>query len=287
MGRLLGYDNIEPTLPLHATPGKNRQWELKKKIRQTLSRFGANEVLTYSFVSGKLLEKAGQDPQNSYKIVNSISPELQYVRQSIVPSLLDKAYLNEKLPVEKFAIFEMNKVYRKVWGMDGEKVPAERMQLGCVVAERKNKETAFYKAKWYAAKLLEELHFSAEFLPIQGDTAAAFEPKRSAEIWVGDKCIGGVGELKNSVRHDFKLAPYVAAFEIDLDWLLAAAPKKKQIDFNVKKVEDVTITTDKTYAEELKKLQEKYPEAEITPGTIYQAKGQKTKNITFHLVANK
>lgn len=285
VGRLNGYDNIEPVLPLHGTPGKNKMWELKKQIRRTMARFGANELLTYSFVSGRLLDKVGQKRDNSYKIVNSISPELQYVRQSIVPSLLEKTYLNEKLPVEKFAIFEMNKVYRKEWGMDNEGVPVERMQLGCVVAERKNRETAFYKAKWYAAKLLEELHYSAEFLPIQkdGTPPAAFEPKRSAEIWVGDKCIGGVGEFKNSVRHDFKLAPYVAGFELDLNWLLAAEPDKKQINFASKKIKDVTVTTDRTYAEILKELQDKYPEATITPGAVYQAPGQKSRNITFHI----
>ena len=47
--------------------------------------------------------------------------------------------------------------------------------------------------------------------------------------------------------------------------------------------EDVTITTDKTYAEILKELQDKYPEAMITPGVIYQAPGQRTRNLTFHL----
>ncbi len=99
VGRLLGYDNIAPVLPLHATAEKNSMFELKRRIREILARMGGNEVLTYSFVSAKSLEKAGEDPKNSYKIVNSISPELQYVRQSLIPSLLEKTYLNEKLPV--------------------------------------------------------------------------------------------------------------------------------------------------------------------------------------------
>ena len=94
VGRLLGYDNISHTLPQHRTANKNQMLELKNFVRNTMSNFGANELLTYSFVSEKLIKKAGQDANNSYKIVNSISPELQYVRQSIVPSLLDKAYMN-------------------------------------------------------------------------------------------------------------------------------------------------------------------------------------------------
>ncbi len=285
VGRLLGYDNIEPILPLHGTASKNEMFELKRKIRDLMASLGANEVLTYSFVSERLLKKANLDIDNSYKIVNSISPELQYIRQSIVPSLLDKTYLNEKLPVEKFAIYEMNKVYRKEWGMNEEGVPVEKMSLGFIVAERKNKETAFYKAKKYAAKLLEEFGVLVEFLPIKGGEAETrpFEKKRSAEILVDGEYIGVVGEFRNSVRNEFKLAPYLAGFEIDLDLVIEKMSHKKQIDFAKKTYEDLTVTTEKSYAETLKEVEEKYPNVKITPGTIYQAEGQKSKNMTFHI----
>ena len=286
VGRLLGYDNIEPVLPPHYTAEKNPMFDLKHNIRDLMARYGASEVLTYSFVSGQLLEKAGLDTKNSYKIVNSISPELQYVRQSIVPSLLDKAYMNEKLPVDKFAIYEMNMVYRKELGMTEEKVPVQKLSLGFVVAERKNKDTAYYKAKKYAAKLFEEFGILAEFLPIKSTKlpeAKPFEKKRAAEIIVDGEYIGVVGEFKNSVRSEFKLASYLAGFEIDMDVLMQHLCHKKQIRIQNRKSEDLTVTTDKSYAEALKEVQKKYPEAEIKPGVIYQAEGQKTRNITFHI----
>ena len=104
-----------------------------------------------------MLEKANLDIKNSYKIVNSISPELQLIRQSIVPSLLDKAFVNQKIPFDKFAIYEMNKVYQKEWGMDSEGVPVEKMRMGFVLAERKTKGAAYYKAKYFVEELLKEL----------------------------------------------------------------------------------------------------------------------------------
>ena len=171
VGRLLGYDNIALTLPLHCTAEKNKMWELKKRIRNIMRRFGVNELLTYSFVSEKLLQKAGLDVKNSYKIINSISPELQYVRQSIVPSLLEKAYINQKIPFDKFAIFELNKVYQKDFGLNEEKVPVEKMQMGFVVAERKNKGTAYYKAKKYLEDLLAEVDIKVNFVPIKNSDA--------------------------------------------------------------------------------------------------------------------
>ncbi|MBR2836807.1 phenylalanine--tRNA ligase subunit beta [Candidatus Saccharibacteria bacterium] len=290
VGRLNGYDNIVPTLPRHATAVPDKMLGLKACVREIMKEFGANEVLTYSFVSEKLLKKAGVDAKNSYKIVNSISPELQYVRQTIVPSLLDKAYMNQKLPVDEFAMWEVNKVYRKNWGMDAEGVPAERMQMGCAIAERKGTGTAYYKAKFYVAKLLEELGIMAEFLPIQSaseaDEAEArpFEPKRTARIVANGECIGVVGEFKNSVRRNFKLAEYLAGFELDVDVALKLVqPVSRVRPFEVKDRQDITVTTTEDYARVYQRVCAEHPGATVSPVGIYQPEGAETKNITFHL----
>lgn len=289
-GRLLGYDNILPTLPLHQTAELDKMWELKKQIRETMRRLGANELLTYGFVSGKLLEKAGQDPKNSYKIVNSISPELQYVRQSIVPSLLDKAYMNQKIPFDKFALYEINKVYQKAWGMDEENVPVEKMQMGMVIAERKNNGAAYYKAKKYVEELLKELNIVVKFSPLKDNFAAnkPFEPKRAAEIVMEDgEIVGVVGEFKNSVRLEFKLAEYLAGFELDLDKILVKANDKKEIYIGKTEKRDLTVKTNDTYGvvvENINKVLAKYnAKAEITPSSIYQPEGSAEKHISVHI----
>lgn len=291
VGRLLGYDNIQPVLPMHVTAKKNAMFEMKHELRDLLVRYGANEILTYSFVSEKLLEKAGQEKKNSYKIVNSISPELQYIRQSLLPSLLDKAYLNEKLPVEKFVMFEMNQVYRKEWRMNEEGVPNEGNALGLVVAERKGEGTAYYLAKKYVEGILG--HFGLKFEcrqmgHLERTEGRMLEEKRSAKIVLENgETMGVIGELKNSVRHEFKLAEFVAGAELDLDMLLEKALEKKttskKIDFSEKRTEDVTIESAKDYAEVLVELAEKYPGTKISPLSIYQASGQKTRNISFRI----
>jgi phenylalanyl-tRNA synthetase beta chain len=286
IGRLLGYDNIEPVLPRHATATPNAMFGLKTDIRNLMKTFGANEILTYSFVSERLLKKAGLESSNSYKIVNSISPELQYVRQSIVPSLLEKAYMNQKIPFDKFALYEMNKVYQKEWGMNDEDVPTEKMRMGFVVAERKGVGAAYYKAKFYAEKMLEHFNIAPRFLPIKADDAMSlpFEKKRAAEIWVGETRIGVVGEFKNSVRRNFKLAEYLAGFEIDMESVLELRGAKKVSGaFETPSKLDETVTTDKDYAEVLAEMRLKYPNAKITPVSIYQADGVREKNITFHV----
>ncbi|MBQ1373311.1 phenylalanine--tRNA ligase subunit beta [Candidatus Saccharibacteria bacterium] len=290
VGRLLGYDNIVPTLPLHQTAEPNQMWELEKRIRETMRRLGANELLTYSFVAGRLLEKAGQDSKNSYKIVNSISPELQYVRQSIVPSLLEKAYINQKIPFDKFALYEINKVYQKAWGMNEENVPVEKIQMGMVLAERKGVGTAYYRAKKYAEELLGELQISVKFLPLQGNNAEnrPFEPKRSATIVAEDEeIIGVVGEFRKSVRMGYKLAEYTAGMELNLDTILNKLGGKREIYVGEVEKRDLTIKTAGTYAEMIDKIHEvlaqNNADAVITPISIYQPEGATEKNISVHL----
>ena len=290
IGRLLGYDNIEPKLPLHGTSNKNSMLTLKTKIRGIMERFGANEVLTYSFVSEKLLEKANLDIKNSYRIVNSISPELQLVRQSITPSLLDKAFINQKIPFDKFAIYEMNKVYQKAWGMDEENVPVEKMRMGFVLAERKTKGTAYYKAKYFAEELLKELNIIVTFKPLKSDAPEAkpFEPKRAAEVYVDDELIGFVGEYKNKVRNSFKLAEFLAGFELDLDKVLDLAKSTRIVSFaDDKEKRDLTVTTNKTYGELVEKIEKVLAEegltAKISPISIYQPDNSDEKNISVHL----
>ena len=86
------------------------------------------------------------------------------------------------------------------------------------------------------------------------------------------------------MRNEFKLAPYLAGFEIvDLNGLLSKLGEAKEIRFGLIKTEDLTVTTDKSYAEVLEEVKAKYPEAKISPLSIYQAPGQRTRNISFRI----
>lgn len=226
IGRLLGFDNITPITPPHGTATKNPLFTLKSQIRNILSANGANEVLTYSFVSEHLIQSVGQNAENSFKIINSISPELQLFRQSLTPSLLDKARLNIKVPFNHFAIFEMNKVYQKSYGEDDENLPVEKNKIALVLANRKSKDTAYYEAKCLLEVLLSQLNIEAKFFSIEetNATGAPYEPKRSAEIITADgQHIGIIGEFKKSVQHNFKLPAYSAGFELALDQILELA----------------------------------------------------------------
>ncbi len=148
VGRLNGYDNIKLQLPKRTFRAvkKAKIDLLQSEIREILASSGANEILTYTFVHGDLLEKAGQDTKNAYKIVNSISPELQYYRQTLMPSLLSKINQNIRGGFSEFAIFEMNKITEKALGLNEENVPFEQKKLAFVYTKNKG-ENAFLRLR--------------------------------------------------------------------------------------------------------------------------------------------
>lgn len=296
IGRLSGFDNIAPVLPLHATSDPNPMFGLKTQIRDHLAAHGANEVLTYSFVHGDLLTKVGQKPDNSYKIVNSISPELQYIRQSIVPSLFDKTYGNIRAGHAKFALFEMNQVYLRANGVDEDGVPKNSYQLGFVFADGETK-TNYYAAKKYLETLLEALGVEYSIHPFEAaadSSNAYYEPKRAALIKSHGKTLGYLGEIKASILRGFKLAQGTAAFELDLDALLRVAEGAKHKDFRISQYpsvsRDVTLTVplDTAYASLEQQIRDVLAHKElifkVSCTSIYQADGADTKNISFHIV---
>ena len=93
-----------------------------------------------------------------------------------------------------------------------------------------------------------------------------------------------MGEFKNSVKRNFKLADYLAGFELDVDAILELAGLRSvSTDFEVKDRQDITVTTNDIYEKALEKITKENPGAEITPVGIYQPEGAGEKNITFHL----
>lgn len=293
IGRLSGFDNIAPVLPLHATADPSPRFALKARIRNFMSARGANEALTYSFVHGDLLEKHGQDAKNSYRIVNSISPDLQYIRQSILPSLVSKAYSNLRGGYKRFVMFEMNQVYCRTDGVDEQNVPNGRYQLASLFVDDSS-ESNYYTAKHYLEALLGQLAIDfeiREFVAEKDQSNAYYEPKRSAAIYSGDTLLGYLGELKLKVVREFKLPQGTAGFELDLNRLLEFADTKKAklIRFSqFQSVErDLTLTVPETqsYGDIERALRQIFDESgyiyKISPVSIFQAEGQHTKNVSF------
>ena len=226
-GRLLhgGYQSIRPILPRRSI--RPRQIDallsLKTSIRRSLAARGANEVLTYSFVSSDLLQKHGQDPEQSFHLLSPLNPQLEVYRQSLTPSLDVAAHQNSSDGHRCFALFEIGCSHRKTPQIfDSNGLPLE-LQRTALISCDPAPEQAFYRARRYADVLAQSLQIQFKYQKYQEsfklDEAliAPFDLKNSAVILLDKKPIGILGLLSS--------AKY-AAWEIQNDELLNLGNKQ-------------------------------------------------------------
>ena len=238
IGRLYGFDKLPRQLPMRSIKPapRNPRRQLKQAIRQSLSRAGANEVLTYSFVHERVLKNAEQDPSRAYRLSNALSPDLQYYRTSVLPSLLDKVHANIKAGHDEFMLFEIGKIHDKELPLTDENLPSEQTFVDGVYASKKPRAGApFYKARKLVDRLLADINVEADFVKIvesDADIPAPFDGQRSAWIVAknGDK-LGIVGELSQTVRRNFKLPDYTAAFSLDIEKLQVCLTENREHNY--------------------------------------------------------
>ena len=301
VGRLYGFDKLPRQLPMRSIKPapRNPRRQLKQAIRQSLSRAGANEVLTYSFVHERVLKNAEQDPSRAYRLSNALSPDLQYYRTSVLPSLLDKVHANIKAGHDEFMLFEIGKIHDKELPLTDENLPSEQTFVDGTYASKKPQTGApFYKARRLVDRLLADLNVEADFVKIaesDADVPAPFDGQRSAWIVAknGDK-LGIVGELSQAVRRNFKLPDYTAAFSIDIEKLQACLTESREHsyrplsrypsttrDISLKMQSAVDYASVYVCAEEVAKKHREL-QISITPIAIYQPKDDdSTKTVTL------
>jgi phenylalanyl-tRNA synthetase beta chain len=230
IGRLHGFDSMPRILPqrsIRPAP-KNPSVKIKRSLRTALSGAGASEVLTYSFVHEKTLLRALQAPEKAFRLSNALSPDLQYYRLSLVPSLLDKIHPNSKAGADEYVLYEIGKAHH-VDVLEDDGLPKELPRVAGIYATKQlsaEQGAAYFSAKRYveviakAAGTFETIKF-VPMMQYDGATndaffqlCAPFEPKRSAVVFIDNSLAGVVGEFRQAVHKAFKLPSGVAGFEL-------------------------------------------------------------------------
>ncbi|HMQ09041.1 MAG TPA: phenylalanine--tRNA ligase subunit beta [Candidatus Nanoperiomorbaceae bacterium] len=301
LGRVNGYDTIEPTLPLRDfTATAPSTFDLfRDNVRSNLARAGGNEVLTYSFVPAALIEKVGSDPTNAYRITNAISPELQHYRLNIFPGLLDKATANFRAGYDDFLLFELGKTHAKDRMDEAEpEVPAEIHMLSAVLVAKDPADK--HSSIFYQMKKIVEFVIGRSDLyvqPLSADVsdygANAFEPKRSGALTIANgTIIGVIGELKQSVRRAFKLPDHTAVLELNIDMLFemqTVVNTYKPLSKYPSVERDLTlqVAADMAYKQVIDVITNAFAQTDLAinvePLSMYQGDDDTTKNISFRL----
>ncbi|HCH34821.1 TPA: phenylalanine--tRNA ligase subunit beta [Candidatus Saccharibacteria bacterium] len=303
VGRLYGLDKLPRELPQKSISPtvKNVSIEAKQHIREALSRAGGNEVLTYSFVHHDMLTRSGQDPDQAFRLSNALSPDLQYYRLSVLPSLLDKVHMNIKAGHAAFMLYEIGKAHHNEL-FDEQGLPKELDRVAGVYAQKASGDGSAY----YAIRRVVDFLTSAvvpnarvtytrldrfevpHFAPFE-QALAPFDPLRSAIVEIDGKLAGVAGELRAAVRKAHKLPDTTSTFELYLSPFVGEQiPRYTPLSRYQSVERDVTFRVDEsiTYGQvvEASAYEEDGLALECRALDIYQAEGGSHKNITLRFL---
>lgn len=308
VGRLYRFDKLPRELPQRSIKPavKNLTRTTKRLIRDSLVRSGANEVLTYSFVHENVIKKAEQDPSEAFRLSNALSPDLQYYRLTVLPSLLDKVRMNIKSGYDEFVLFEIGKGHNKKYHAADDEggLPSESNFVDMVYASKRSRDgAAFYQIRAYVEQMMKDFGREIVCLPIEEDyqypVTAPFDLSRSAMVHDAEtnEFIGMIGELKQSVIKSFKLPNYTAAATLDFAAFEKLAADE-QINYqpiskypSVSQDVSLEVSNDQHYADlydlVLKTLSQNLDDNynwSLQPVSIYQGDDKSKKVITMRLI---
>jgi len=226
VGRVWGYDRVPPTLPgrrhdrwTPLTPSLDRRLD---SAREVLAGEGYTETWNPALVSGRKLEEL-RIAAHAMKVSNALSDDMDTLRTSLLPSLLDVVALNRDRGKADVRAYEIAAVYLARVG-EKDSQPEEPLRLGAIAvagATADEGRAAFYALKAVLDACVSSL--SAPACAYQRGAAQLFHPGRCGAVVLDGRQLGYLGELHPTVVAGAKIDGRLVAFEIDIEPVLAAA----------------------------------------------------------------
>ena len=214
IARIYGFENIpSEQLEGNTTAGvKTPKQKFMDTIKNRATSIGLYEILTYSFVSPKSLDKIklpSDDKKRDYiTLLNPLGEDTSVMRTTMMPSMLNVLYTNISRKVESALAFECGHTFTPQ-----EDLPIETNHL-CVGMY--GKDVDFFALKGALESILESVGFdNYEIIPETNNTT--FHPGRCATIIYNDIYIGTFGEVHPEVVDNYNLGQRVYLAELDLD----------------------------------------------------------------------
>ncbi len=177
-----------------------------ERVRELMTGLGYSEVTTLMLSSEKEeFELTGIAEESLVTVLNPITEDHTCLRRNLRPSLLRILRRNRHRDLPQ-RIFEVGDVL-----VEGRR----RKHLAGMSIHAK---ASFTEAKSQAEALLREMSLDYE---VSSSADGIYVPGRGADIIVDGKKVGSFGELAPKVIVNFELGYPIAAFEMDLEALLA------------------------------------------------------------------
>lgn len=210
--RIYGYNKVEAPQKISFTPVKlsfEDQDALENSWARTLQSQGFNEVMNNSLTSLK-------EETHAVKLLNPLSTELSFMRQSLLEGLLENAIYNINRKNQDIQFFELGKIYHK------KEQYQERKQLAILTSGRIHPEnwllpkspSDFYRLKAYVKILLDQLQLSTEERSLDDERFSD-----ALEILSENKTVAKLGKVSAQLLKEYDIEQECFYAEIEVETL--------------------------------------------------------------------
>ncbi len=214
--RVYGYDKIPSTLLRgETTPGgRSDRMRLKDEVSHVLTAMGFYEIMNYSFVSPKSVDKLMLDEKdarrNMLPIRNPLGEDTSVMRTTLVPDMLSTLALNMNHGNDAARLFEVAAVFD----------PEHRTTEGLPTETRKlclglyGKDADFFTMRGVVERLLKQLGIAFN---VSRSDEVYLHPGRQAKLTQGDQVVCVLGEVHPTVRENFDMPARALIAEMDME----------------------------------------------------------------------
>jgi phenylalanyl-tRNA synthetase beta chain len=220
VARVRGYDAIpaEPRAHVQRMLPRPESQRSSFAVRRALAARDWNEVVTFGFVSSAT-ERALDPEAKLVAVTNPIAAQLDVMRTSLLPGLVEVARANASRREPRVRIFEAGRVFRREASGLAQPLKLGGLATGSAAPEQwgaPSRPVDLFDVKADLAALA-----SPRVLTTQAAPHPSLHPGRSAAVAIDGVAAGWLGELHPALVRRFELPAAPVVFEVDLAALVA------------------------------------------------------------------
>jgi len=214
-----GYNRIEPATPrLPTTGASSPMWKLIDSVAEAMTGMGFLEVLSYILTNkNDLFARMNAGEQKVVEIENFVSSNWCVFRSSVLPSLMDFLSKNKHREYPQ-KVFEAGDTVAVDMSKETRSSDVPKMAAATCGGSAGYEDIAGVLDSLLSSLGLEYTLEKAEH--------PSFITGRTALVRAGQEALGTVGEVHPAVLEAWGIEKPVAAFELDMERMKAAAGKQ-------------------------------------------------------------
>ena len=217
--RIYGYDNFDvnttrsPLYPVRADVSKTVEDRIKDLL---VKRYSLHELHSYVWAYADELKDLGVDIEGKIKLVNATNPNIETIRQSIIPTQLCQTKINTSYSTD-FGIFEVGRV---VSDIDENNLCVENKMLAITLfSKTKSVEQLYFQLINMIDVMVDDIKHTPVNYTVKEATHSYQHPRNLNSVTVDGKDIGEIGIVHPTVSKKIDKKASIVFAEIDVNKL--------------------------------------------------------------------